>query len=71
MRRSVGQALHTIDDFDAAALERPHPTHGYVDRNGNGEAEPSSRIRHWKQRFWKRRNVQRHLRNQHLVPDDE
>ena len=70
LRRQVNQALHMAsleDDHDGLVLELPHPTHGYVDvrdEPASRDAEkPRRRLRHWKQSFWKRRNIERHRRN--------
>lgn len=70
LRRQVNQALHVAsleEDHDGLVLELPHPTHGYIDVHDepvSRETEkPPKRLRHWKQAFWKRRNLERHRRN--------
>ncbi len=71
VRRTVHQALHVAsleDDHDGLVLELPHATHGYADVHDEPESRevsrPRNRMRHWKQTFWKRRNNERHRRNE-------
>ena len=70
LRRTVHQALHIAaleDDHDGLVLELPHPTHGYAEVHEDPLSHevtlPRKRMRHWKQAFWKRRNIERHRRN--------
>lgn len=72
LRRSVNQSLHLAttmeEDLDGLVLEMPRPTHGYTDDHEpaapKSTAAPRRRMRHWKQPFWKRRNLERRRRNQ-------
>lgn len=70
LRRAVNQSLHlaTLDaDLDDLVLETPRPTHGYTDEHEpaapKSMSAPRRRLRHWKQPFWKRRNLERRRRN--------
>lgn len=60
VRRSVTRELHSLppEELEAVALSEPHPTH--PERRPHpprtrAEPRPRRRVRHWKQRFWKRR----------------
>jgi hypothetical protein len=66
VRRTVNQSLHLAaldDDHDDLVLDTPHPTHGYTDEHEppapHAMGDPTRRLRHWKQSFWKRRTLAR------------
>lgn len=69
VRRSVNQDLHLAaleEDHDDLVLDLPRPTHGYTTEHApatpRATGDPQNRTRHWKQPFWKRRNVERQRR---------
>ncbi|MEI2637957.1 MAG: hypothetical protein V9F03_02985 [Microthrixaceae bacterium] len=71
VRRSVNQSLHLAtmqDDLDELVLDAPIHTHGFTDEHEPAQprstSAPQRRLRHWKQPFWKRRNLERRRRNQ-------
>ncbi|MCB1256882.1 MAG: hypothetical protein KDB26_07250 [Microthrixaceae bacterium] len=71
VRRSVNQSLHLAtmqEELDDLVLDLPRPTHGYTDEHEptqpRSASDPKRRLRHWKQPFWKRRNLERRRRNQ-------
>jgi len=62
----VNQSLHlaTLEkDHDGLVLDTPHPTHGHTDEHEppvpHTMSDPSKRLKHWKQSFWKRRTLER------------
>ena len=66
VRRTVNQSLHlaTLEtDHDGLASTGPHPTHGYTDEHEppvpHAMSDPSKRLKHGKQSFWKRRTLER------------
>lgn len=71
LRRSVNQSLHLAtmqEDLEDLVLDLPRPTHGYTDEHEpaatKASSAPKRRLRHWKQPFWKRRNLERQRRNE-------
>lgn len=73
LRRNVHQALHVAaleEDHDDLVLESPHPTHGYTNSHDAPDPHsveaPKKRTRHWKLSFWKRRNNERHKKNEQI-----
>lgn len=66
VRRNANQELHLTAqglDPDELVYHEPHHTHGYYEPSEKevAAAKPN-RMRHWKQKFWKRRTVERRNR---------
>lgn len=70
VRHAAKQTLHVAaaegHDMDELVVPGPHATHGYRDDHDAATshivADPTNRVRHWKQPFWKRRKNERRQR---------
>lgn len=71
VRHQVNRELATADDFDDLALPSPERKGGWVKHPAgstpNAVPAERKRVRHWKQRWWKRRG---RLRAERLALED-
>ncbi len=57
-RHRASQEMHTVDDPEAVVFTRPK-----FDHPPRVKPKAKKKIRHWKTKAWKRRNVERRRRN--------